>query len=469
MKRRYPLLNVIMSFFVVIFFYGTAFSGNFSLKGDSSKSDEKLFSIECRNVEIKDLLRAIARESGLNLIIPEGITHNVTLSFEDVSIEAALDAILRSNKLAYIIKDNVMRVDKKENLIDELDEAKEALKGEEGAKAKGEPHRVTKVIGLSYADAGALKDIIQSSVPPGVTIAADTRTNSLLISAEDKDFDNINDIIDALDTETKQIMIKAEIVETSSDLSKELGIQWGGNYTRNGTYNNAFNTNFPATMNFNGSSGSGTYAVNLPVTAPTSGIGISFGSITGSSNLGLRLSAMEKSGKIHIVSNPRIATLNNKPARIHSGITFRVRTTSETTTGATTSTDTNLREVKAGIDLIVTPRISHDDLIELHIDVTKSEPDFSKVVDGIPGIIDKNANTTVLVKNGETTVIGGLKKATKNNAKGSVPFFSKIPVLGWFFRNSTDVDSHEELTIFITPVLIDSRNSLTQHKGDLIE
>jgi len=451
--------HTFLALIALFLFCNDSFSGNFAIKGETSENNEKLFSIECRDVEIKDLLRAIAKENDLNLIIPAEIKKRVTLSFKDIKIIDALNAILKSNKLDYIIRDNVMRVGTKEDILNEIKEGG-------GAKDADKSNFVTKVIGLSYADAGELKDAIKGTVPEGSMIGSDGRTNSLLLNVDESNMVGINDIIEKLDTETKQIMIKAEIVETSNDFSKELGVQWGGNYTRNPNYNNSFSTNFPATMNLEGSGGSGTYAVNLPVTSPTAGIGISFGSLTGSGSLDLRLSAMERSGKIHVVSKPRITTLNNKPAKIHSGITFRVRTSTTTTSDEASSSDTDLEEVKAGIDLIVTPKISHDNLIELNIDVTKSEPDFSKVVDGIPGITDKNANTTVLVKNGETTVIGGLMKNAKSESKGAVPFFSKIPILGWFFRSKANVDTYEELTIFITPVLIEGRADISQRKGD---
>ncbi|MFC1855898.1 secretin N-terminal domain-containing protein [Thermodesulfobacteriota bacterium] len=335
---------------------------------------------------------------------------------------------------------------------------KAGKKGEAEKKEEKELEYVTEVVRLSYAKAEELKGAIEGSIPADSTVTFDNRTNSLLIKAEKVNIDKIIDIISQLDSVTKQIMIKAEIVEATEGFSKELGIQWGGDYSYGRKYGNSPGNNFPNSYDFTGSSGTNSYAVNLPSENATAGIGINFGSLTKAINLDLRLSAMEKNGKIHVVSKPRIATLNNMPAKIHSGITFRVRTSTEVTSGNSSTTESELDEIKAGIDLVVTPRISHDNLIELKIDVTKSEPDFSAAVDGIPGIIDKNANTTVLVKNGETTIIGGLNKDAKNDLIQSVPFFAKIPIIGWFFRNKTNVDSKENLLILITPILIENSN-----------
>ncbi len=443
-------------FFVLAAVFGcamTAFAGDYEIK-KIDKKDVKLFSIECRDVDIKDLLRAIAKENDLNLIIAEDISANVTLSFEEIPLTDALDAILKANKLSYIMEQKIIRIIKEEDTI--KDEVEEVLE---------EPvEYTTEVVRLSYAQAAELESAISSSLPEGSTVASDTRTNSLILNVITEDIDGVKDVIRKLDTQTKQILIKAKIIEATEDFSRDMGVQWGGSSYTSAAYGTATGYNFPNSVGVAGSSGEGTYAVNLPTLNATSGLGINFGSLNSAVNLDMRLSAMEKNGTINIVSKPQITTLNNKPAKIHSGITFRVRTSSNTTTGDTTTLENELEEIQVGIDLVVTPKYTADNMIELAIDATNSEPDFSKVVDGIPGIIDKNANTTVLVKNGETTVIGGLYKKVNNEVTNSVPFFSKIPFLGWLFKNKSSKSSNEELLIFITPVLIEGDN-VTQYNG----
>ena len=454
MNNKYKIgcfVLIIASLLISLLISKSAYSANYKME-EVGAEDEKLFSLECRNVDIKDILRAIAKENNLNLIISDDITAKVTLSFDKISLKDALDAILKSNKLDCVIEKNVMRIMKTEDLV----AAKKEADKKEG-EPKKEKEYVTQIVQLSYASAKELKVSLEGALGGKGKVSSDARTNSLLLYVEKDDVERVSKLVKELDTETKQIMIKAEIIETTEDFSKDIGVQWGGNY-------NKTSNNFPNTMSLTGASGSGTYAVNLPATTPTSAVGINFGSISKAINLDMRLSAMEKSGKINVVSNPRITTVNNKPAKIHSGITFRVRTNQETTTGSSTTSENTLNEIQAGIDLVVTPKISHDNLIELNIDVTKSEPDFTKAVDGIPGIIDKNANTTVVVKNGEATVIGGLKRNAKNEVTNSVPFFSKIPILGWFFRNESNVDSKEELVILITPVLIENNEGADSSK-----
>jgi type IV pilus assembly protein PilQ len=171
----------------------------------------------------------------------------------------------------------------------------------------------------------------------------------------------------------------------------------------------------------------------------------------------MELSAAEKDGRARIISRPKITTLNNKTATIHSGVTFRVRTTTLNgtgTSGRTTDFESGLEEITTGIDLEVTPRITTDGFVLLDIIAEKSEADFSKVVDGIPAISDKTASTFVLVGDGETTVIAGLFKTSTTSTDTRVPLLGKIPLLGWLFKAGSTTESDEELLIFITPRIV---------------
>ena len=139
-------------------------------------------------------------------------------------------------------------------------------------------------------------------------------------------------------------------------------------------------------------------------------------------NLEAQLTAAEDKGDIHILSKPSVMTLNNMPAKIRSGSKIYVKSTSSIsvgTAGGTSSTGATggLQEIETGIQLTVTPQISIEDYIKMKIDATESEADFSKTVDGIPSILDNTASTTVLVKDGETTVIGGLYRTKSTKEK----------------------------------------------------
>jgi type IV pilus assembly protein PilQ len=195
----------------------------------------------------------------------------------------------------------------------------------------------------------------------------------------------------------------------------------------------------------------------MPAIAPTSGLGLVVGSLANNLVLDLELSAAEKDGRARIISRPKITTLNNKTATIHSGITFRVKTTtfdSTGTSGSSTTADSGIEEITTGIDLKVTPQITTDGFVLLDITVEKSEADFTRVVDGIPGISDKTASTFVLVGDGETTVIAGLYKTSTTSTDTRVPLLGEIPLLGWLFKARSTTEDDEELLIFITPRIV---------------
>jgi type IV pilus assembly protein PilQ len=171
-----------------------------------------------------------------------------------------------------------------------------------------------------------------------------------------------------------------------------------------------------------------------------------------------KLNAAEEKGDISILSRPSVTTLNNQPARIRSGVTFYVKASGDISIGSGTtgtSTSSGLETIESGIELIVTPQITVRDFVKLTIEATESQPDFSRAVEGIPAIIDNTASTTVLLKNQETTIIGGLLQSRKAQQQKGVPWLSKIPLLGWFFRSKTNTNTKSELLVFIKPTILE--------------
>lgn len=422
-QKTFLLLALFLSFsFVVIQF---AFSAQNQLTNNST-----LISLEARDADVKDVLRALAKQSGANIIISEDVEGSVTVSFDNISIQDALDIILRANNLAFVEHNNVVWIDQQENL------------------AKSGEGMITKIIKLNYANSTEMVSQVKSVLKPMGTVIADSRTNALIIKDLPAGIQEAESLLKALDTKTLQVVIEARIVEVSSNFSKELGVRWGGKIdigesTLTGV--SALSTTL------NGSN----FAVSLPAADITGGIGFTIGSIGDSLLLDMELTAGERDGRLRIVSRPKITTTNNKPATIHSGLTFRIRTAaSTTTTEGSEFTSATLEEIKTGINLTVTPQISSNNSVLLKIEADKSDPDFSRAIDGIPGVIEKSASTTVLVKDGETTVIGGLYRSTSSSQDDKVPYLSKIPLLGWLFKSHEEKIDNEELLIFITPHII---------------
>jgi type IV pilus assembly protein PilQ len=166
-------------------------------------------------------------------------------------------------------------------------------------------------------------------------------------------------------------------------------------------------------------------------------------------NITAVLSAAEEEGNVRIISRPSVVTLNNIESQIESANIIRIRTTA-----ATVGEAGNLREIRAGITLKVTPQVSADGFILLNIAAKSSTLDFGQTVDGIPQENTREAKANVLVKDGETVVIGGIMKDTSSNSDSGVPYLKDIPVLGWLFKKASWQKDFEELVVFITPRIL---------------
>lgn len=397
-----------------------------------SEADKtRLFTIEVRDADIADVLRALAQQSDLNIILGDGIAGKITLSFTNIAFKDALEMIIKANGLTYTIRNNIFWV---------------------GRKVDNSEEFVIEMVPLNYSDPASAVTYLKGVLSADGSAVADSRTNSVIIRDLTPNVEKSKTLLRAIDVQTPQVVIEARIVEASSNFTRQLGISWGGRYA-SGRDVITGPSALPA------SAGGRNFAVNLPANVPTSGLGLILGNISNNFFLDAELSAAESKGELKIISRPKIATLNKKPAAIHSGLTFRVKVNqTAATTSATASTTgnvtTGLEEIRTGIDLTVTPQISNDDFILLNISTNKSDPDYSHTVDNIPGVSEKSASTVVLVKNGDTVVIGGLFKSVSSEQSDAVPFLETIPLLGVFFKNSAKKIENEELLVFITPTII---------------
>ncbi len=425
---------------LVLFCAGPSFPATGEGIKNRMKGDQRLFTIEVRDAELSDVIRALAQQSGLNVIIGEGIEGKVTLSFKDITFRDALEIILKAHGLGYTIQNGVIWVGKKEDIAEKV---------------------FTEVVRLNYSNPTDAVMQIKGTLSKDGTAVADTRTRSVIIRDTADKVRAAKELLKSLDVRSAQVVIEARIVEANTNFTRQLGIQWGGKYTSGSDVIGGS----PLLQNpFQDRN----YAVNLPADNPTSGLGIILGNLTNNLVLDVELSAAESKGDVRILSRPKVFTLNNKPATIHSGLTFRVKlsqallasqgtgtTGVATPVSTTTGVYTGLEEIKTGIDLTVTPNITSDGFIELDITTDKSDPDFTHTVDGIPGVTEKSASTHVLVRDGDTVVIGGLFKSMTSEQKNSVPRLSKVPILGWLFRSESSTTQNEELLVFITPRIVE--------------
>ncbi len=293
----------------------------------------------------------------------------------------------------------------------------------------------------------------------------DRHTNSLIIQAIRSDLETILPVIGNLDRRTPQVLIEAHIVEANKETARELGIQWGGiqrfsnknnNFYLTGRENNAL-ANPLSDEGIDPTSG---LVVDLPAAALAGSNPMTLGFIfenVGQTLIAAELSALQREGKLNILSSPSITTLDNQAAYIESGqdVPFQ----------SVEFGEVKIEYKKAVLNLTVTPHVIDADTLKMFIKVRKDEVDLLNEVRGNPLIITKNAETNVIQANGQTVVIGGLNKETAARDDTGVPLLKDIPGLGYLFKQEGTRQQFEDLLIFITPYILQEPMAQKQPVG----
>jgi type IV pilus assembly protein PilQ len=392
------------------------------------------------------------------MIIDPAVQGRVNVLLNDVPWDQALEQILRSNKLGYTVDGNIMRIAPLAVLADEqaqtqkLNEAK-ALAGE----------LQVKTFPLSYAKADALAPLLtRSALSARGQIQVDTRTNTLVVMDLPDRLQTAQALLGTLDKPQPQVEVEARVVQTSRDFARAIGIQWGFNGRANQAIGNTTGLAFPNNGAIGGAVGgtqgvvdprtgnpantSSATAVNLPAAAASSAVGLALGSINGSFNLDVALTALENTGKGRVLSTPRLTTQNNQTAEVAQGVQIPIQTVANNTV-AVSFKDATLK-------LSVTPQITASNTVIMNIQIENATPDFSNEVNGIPPINTQRALTTVQVSDGATTVIGGIFVSNEQTTQDRTPYLYRVPILKWLFQRNTVNDSSRELLIFVTPRIL---------------
>jgi len=408
-------------------------------------------SLDFQGADLRSVLRMFSEISGLNIVIDPAVQGTVDVMLTEVPWDQALDIILRANKLGYIVEGTIVRIAPLSVLSDEESQRRKLT--DEQALA-GELRVLTK--SLSYAKAEDMQQLItKSALSQRGTVQVDGRTNTLIITDLQERLATAESLINTLDKAQPQVEIEARIVQTSKDFAKALGVQWGFAGRADAALGNTTNFAFPNSGNVGGrvggvqgpvNGGGGSQqptAVNLGVNAASSAVGLALGSVNGAFNLDMALSALERSGQGKLLSTPRVSTQNNIEAEITQGVQIPIQTVSNNTVTVTFK--------DAALTLKVTPQITAAGTVIMKIAVENASPDFSRQVAGIPPINTQRANTTVLVSDGQTTVIGGIYTSQEQTASDRTPGLSRLPFINWLFKRESLNDQSTELLIFITP------------------
>jgi type IV pilus assembly protein PilQ len=424
-----------------------------TVKGGDKQYTGEPFSFDFKDIDIADLFRFIADISGLNVILDPQVKGSVTLKLTEVPWDQALDLITKNQGLGYAIEGNVIRIAPLSRIA-----AEERQRAEANRQQMLSAPLMTKIKPLSYAKAMEVDKVVKRLLTEKGSSITDVRTNTIIITDIDTNIDAIVNLIDTLDSRTTQVLIEARIVETNRSFEQAFGIQWGFRGIVDPAFGNNTTLQFPNNTLIDGStikSQSGIsgnpldgYAVNLPTNqGANTGIAISMGNILDTFRLDVALSALETTGNGRILSSPKVATQNNIRAEILQGEQIPLQTVSNNTI--------TTQLVNAALRLAVTPQITAEGTIIMEVEVENNRPDFAHVtLSGTPSIITESAQTTLLVEDGGTTVIGGIFRATDEYAQSRTPMLHRIPLLGWMFKNQNISRSNRELLIFLTPRIL---------------
>lgn len=402
-------------------------------------------SLDFQDAEVSNILRLIADVSSLNMVVGEEVRGKVTLKLFNVPWDQALDIVLRSKGLGQVREGNIIRIDANANIAKQQDEAAKAKE----AQVKAEDLK-TLIIPINYAKAVDLSTTLKKNLSSRGELTVNEPTNSLIAKDVSQNIADIQQLIKLLDLPTPQVLIETRIVQANTNFARDLGVQWGAAATD--TPGN--NTNIALNAGPGTSDPFGAQVPNFAVNLPASGgagsignIGFTLGRLVGTPfNLDLRLTAGEATGETKIISSPRVVTLDNREAAIQQGDSIPFETVSDK--------GTQTQFVDATLNLTVTPHITPNGSVIMKIKATKNAiGDFRSRL-GAPSISKREANTEVMVQDGETTVIGGIFESTKSESETGVPWLSKIPGLSWLFKRQSVSDQNRELLIFITPTIV---------------
>ncbi len=440
--------------------------------GGKGYSGEKI-ALDFFETDIKNVFRILREISGKNFAIDQDVTGKVTLTLDKpVPWDQVLDLVLKMNQLGMKDEGDIIRIGTLETFRKEEELVQARLEAENKTKEQQKTLEplMTEYLAVNYSNAKAdiLPHLAGMVTPERGSISVNERTNQIILTDTAETIEKAKDVVRQLDKVTPQVLIEARIVEATTNFSRELGVLWAmqSGWTREGLDTPAGNisrvpTDNPEFGTAAGVSGigpirgydliGGTYvwdtAVNLPIPSePAGSFNFNFLRLEGTPFvLNATLEALESQAKGKIISSPKILTLDNKTAMIKQGIRYPYNKLDESGNTVTEFED---------IDLIleVTPHVTLDDRVLMNISITKK--DLGLVILGNQSFTNKEAQTELLVDDGDTIVIGGIIKSTGFESEKGIPWLRKIPIFGWLFQMTENDDDREELLIFITPKIV---------------
>ncbi len=418
-------------------------------------------SVDFQEADVHSVFRLLAEVGGINIVVSEKVKGNITLKLKQVPWDQVLDVVLSNFGLGTMKVGDIIRIAPLEEIKSESEKIRDYITTLKDIQEKS--ILITKTFQLRYFRGNAILDALKGIITGEGKITFDSNTNTLIVKDTPKNVADIEKIIRQLDIPPKQVLIEARIVEVQDNYAHKLGIRWGGSaykgteHTILGVGRSPQLSSDQISYNYPGGRVPGNSTVNIgfPVgplvdlgTVGTSNLGFAFGHIGKSVILlDAELNALESQGVARIFARPKILTLDYQDAEIKQG--YKIPYLQLTQYGVATT-----QFIEAVLRLKVTPQITPDNRINLEIEIEKSTPDWGRNVQGVPAVLTRYAKTKVLMNNGETLVIGGIKTNDLAENLDTVPGLSQVPGIGELFKKREKNLDRSELMVFITPKII---------------
>ncbi|MEA2660223.1 MAG: type pilus assembly protein PilQ [Candidatus Binatota bacterium] len=419
---------------------------------DSKKYTGQKLSFDFKDADIKNIFRLLAEVSGLNIVVTSDVNRRVTLRLVEVPWDQAMDILISTNGLDKEELGNVVRI----STLPQLKAERDARVANQKAKENEEALQ-TVYFNVNYAKVKDLEGKIKTllSKRPDAALVVDERSNTIMVRDVRKAVEDVSALVAKLDARTPQVLIESNLIETTPTFARALGFRL--QFTSGGT-------------TFSSAAGAGTPFQSNTLAFPSAPLGlggtvsVAQAAVGGLKNLASALEAAETEGNIRIISRPSVATLNNVASTIRSERILRIPLPASTNiasgsgssaAGAAVATE----KIPVGIILTVTPQVSSDGYVMLTINV-KSSSLAANPTGGIGVVpfdeLNREAVANVLVRDGETIVLGGILKDTASSSEAGIPYLKDIPVFGWLFKSNRMQKDFEELMVFITPRITDA-------------
>jgi type IV pilus assembly protein PilQ len=435
---------------------------------DKVYTGERL-TLNFQDIDVRPLLQLLADTSGQNIVVSDSVKGRVTLRLQNVPWDQALDIVLRTKGLDMRRKDNVILVAPQAELAAQ---EKAELAAQKDVQELA-PLR-TEFLTVNYAKASDIARLVKSAGGGSLlsergNVAVDERTNTLLVQDTADNLTAIRAMVATLDIPVRQVLIESRIVIVADDFSRDLGVRAG--FTRvsddikdlmavsgssqatdtimGSALDNLANTGQPFPVEVPFGPAFERYNVNMPVANPAGRIALSILDFD-DFLIDLELSAAQNEGRGEIKSTPRVITANQREAIIEQGVEIPYQESASS--GATTT-----QFKKAVLSLKVTPQITPDDRVILDLVVTKDS--VGQLVPSatggfVPSIDTRNIQTQVLVRDGQTVVLGGIMETERRDAVKKVPGLGDVPIVGNLFKAKNKINNRDELLIFVTPKIL---------------